>query len=101
MVRTQHFHCYSPGSIPGGELMSIKLHCMTKTKTKQDSPGGPVAKNPPTNAGDMGSIPAPGRFHLPWGGLSLCATTTEPVHSRAYALPLQRSHCKEKPRHCS
>ena len=28
--------------------------------------GGPVVKNPPANAGDMGSIPGPGRFHVPW-----------------------------------
>ena len=25
--------------------------------------GGLVVKNPPANAGDMGSIPGPGRFH--------------------------------------
>ena len=27
-------------------------------------PGGPVVKNLPANAGDMGSIPAPGRSHM-------------------------------------
>ena len=27
-------------------------------------PGGPVAKNSPANAGDIGSIPGPGRFHM-------------------------------------
>ena len=27
-------------------------------------PGGPVVKNPPANAGDVGSIPGSGRF--PW-----------------------------------
>ena len=26
----------------------------------RDSPGGPVVKNPPSNAGDMGSIPGQG-----------------------------------------
>ena len=30
-----------------------------------DFPGGPVVKNPFTNAGDSGSIPGPGRFHMP------------------------------------
>ena len=30
-------------------------------------PGGPVVKNPPANAGDTGSIPGPGRFHMPQG----------------------------------
>ena len=31
-----------------------------------DFPGGPVVKNPPANAGDRGSIPGPGRSHVPW-----------------------------------
>ena len=26
--------------------------------------GGSVVKNPPANAGDMSSIPDPGRFHM-------------------------------------
>ena len=30
-----------------------------------DFPGDIVDKNPPANAGDMGSIPGPGRFHMP------------------------------------
>ena len=34
-------------------------------KIKQDFPGGPVAKNLPANAGDMGLIPGPGRFYMP------------------------------------
>ena len=28
-----------------------------------DFPGGSVVQNSPANAGDMGSIPGPGRFH--------------------------------------
>ena len=32
----------------------------------QDSLAGAVDKNSPANAGDMGSIPSPGRFHMPW-----------------------------------
>ena len=31
----------------------------------QDLTGGTVAKNLPANAGDMGSIPGPGRLHVP------------------------------------
>ena len=31
----------------------------------QDIPGGSVVKNLPANAGDTGSIPGPGRFHMP------------------------------------
>ena len=34
-------------------------------KDRQDSSGGPVVKNPPANAGNIGSIPGPGRFHVP------------------------------------
>ena len=29
-------------------------------------PGGPVFKNPPANAEDMGSIPGLGRLHISW-----------------------------------
>ena len=31
----------------------------------RDFPGGAVVKNPPTNAEDTGSIPGPGRSHMP------------------------------------
>ena len=30
-----------------------------------DFPGGTMVKNLPANAGDMGSSPGPGRFHMP------------------------------------
>ena len=33
---------------------------------EQDFPGSTMVKNPPANAGDMGSIPGLGRFHMPW-----------------------------------
>ena len=32
----------------------------------QGFPDGAVVENPPANAGDMGSIPDPGRSHMPW-----------------------------------
>ena len=35
-------------------------------KQSQDFPGGAVVKNPPANAGDMGSSPGPGRSHMLW-----------------------------------
>ena len=31
-----------------------------------DFPGGAVVKNLPANAGDMGSLPGPGRSHMQW-----------------------------------
>ena len=44
-------------------------------KFKNGFPAGPVAKNPPANAGDTGLIPGLGRSHMPW---SLLARTTVP-----------------------
>ena len=35
-----------------------------KTTMRGDFPGGAVVKNPPANAGYMGSIPGPGRSHM-------------------------------------
>ena len=35
-----------------------------------DFPAGPVVKNLPTNARDLGLIPALGRFHMPQGNLT-------------------------------
>ena len=47
--------------------------------------GGSVEKNPPANAEDTGSIPGPGRPHMPWSNLirasqllSLCPKAREP-----------------------
>ena len=37
-----------------------------KKKECRDFPGGTVVKNPPANAGDMDSIPGPGRSHMLW-----------------------------------
>ena len=39
---------------------------LTDSKVEWDFPGGTVVKNPPANAGDMGSSPGPGRSHMPW-----------------------------------
>ena len=47
-----------------------KIQCSNTTiqvkRQIQDFPGGAVDKNPPASAGDMGSIPGAGRFHMPW-----------------------------------
>ena len=43
----------------------IKFNPFTKIKFR-DFPGGSVVKNPPANAGDMGSSPSPGRSHMSW-----------------------------------
>ena len=39
---------------------------IVKLKTVRDFAGGPVVKNPPANAGDMGSTPGLGGSHVPW-----------------------------------
>ena len=43
----------------------------------QDSPGGTVHKNLSASAGNMGLIPGPGRFHMPWSNQSPQGTTTK------------------------
>ena len=35
-------------------------------KSSWDFPGGAVVKNLPASAGEMASIPGPGRSHIPW-----------------------------------
>ena len=58
--------------------MDCTVHGVTKSQTQLsdfhfrshlvDFPGGPVAKNPPASAGDVGSIPGRElRFHMPQG----------------------------------
>ena len=75
----------------------------------QGSPGGPVVKNLPCNAGDTGLIPGPGRSHIPWGNqapapLNLLSGTQElqllspwEATTRTCVLHNKRSHCNEKP----
>ena len=47
----------------------------------RDFPGGPVVKNPPSNAGDVGSIPGRGtKIPHATGQLSPRAATTKPAH---------------------
>ena len=51
-------------------------------KTHRDFPGGTVVKNPPANAGDMGSSPGPGRSHMPQSNKA-CAPQLLSLRSRA------------------
>ena len=41
--------------------------------------GALVVKNPPANAGDMGSIPDGGRSHMPWSNWACAPQLFEPV----------------------
>ena len=70
-----------------------------------DFPGGPVVKSLPANAGDMGSIPGPERFHMLWGNktpasqpLSLCPRAQAPQQEKppqweAHTPQPERSPC--------
>ena len=40
-------------------------HCLSLKWGSEDFPGDPVVKNPPASPGDRGSIPGPGKFHMP------------------------------------
>ena len=73
-------------------------------------PGGTVVKNPPANAGDMGSSPGPVRSHMPQSNeahvpqlLSLRSRARTPqLLKPVYLEPVlrnKRSHHNEKPVH--
>ena len=50
-----------------GEIRTEKhftLRSMLNKIKSRDFPGGPVVKSLPANAGDTGSIPVWGRFHV-------------------------------------
>ena len=42
-----------------------------------------MVKNPPANTGDTGSIPGPGRSHMPWSN-KVCAPQLLSLRSRAH-----------------
>ena len=66
-------------SVVYGPLVSGLLGSRLKMQIPGDFPGGPVVKNPPCKAGDMGSIPGWGtKIAHATGQLSLCVATIEP-----------------------
>ena len=54
-----------------------------------DFPDGPVVKNLPANAGDMGLIPGVGRFHTSQSN-QVCEPQLLSPHSRAHALQQEK-----------
>ena len=48
-----------------------------------------MIKNPPANAGDMGSIPKLTRSHMLWIHLSLCTRTAEPCSATREAMSVR------------
>ena len=58
--------------------------CLLKLR-QRDFPGGTVDKNLPANARDIGSIPGPGRFHMP--------QATKLTHHNYWACALEPGSC--------
>ena len=48
-----------------GNSLLGNTYCSSEAGDRRGFPGGPVVKNPPANAGDMGSILVLGRSHMP------------------------------------
>ena len=71
---------------------------LTKNR-KGDFPGGPVAKNPPYNAGDPGSVPGWGiKILYSAGQLSLRAASPEPtLHNQRSCMMQGRSQVPPRP----
>ena len=66
-------------------------------KVALDVPGGPTVKNPPSSAGDMGSIPALGGFPVPGAAKTVRHNCRDCLPgSRA---PSKRSDCNGKHTH--
>ena len=79
---------------------------LVKKQTNLDFPGGTVDENSPANAEDMGSIPAPGRFHVTWSNYGsplprACALQQETPPREAWAPQLERSlHSQQLEKAC-
>ena len=95
-------HWYVPDT---SKLGTTRRAGQTRT-LRLDFPGSTVDKNPPSSAGDPGSIADLGRSHMWQSNLSPGVKTTEPAccNDKLESLgpvPLnKRSHRKEKPSHC-
>ena len=71
-----------------------------------DFPGGPVVKSLPASAGDTGSIPGSGAFHMLWGNLARALrvlsqrsrTRAPQLESSPYLLQLEKAHMLQQRR---
>ena len=71
-------------------MIEIALFTVAVVKKGGCFPDGPVVENAPANAGDIGLIPGPEIYHMPWAAKpvcpnywSLCSTTTEATVTRS------------------
>ena len=55
-----------PMNLPSAKIQYVNFKILQKKFIFRGFPGGAVVKNPPANAGDMGSSPGPGRSHMLW-----------------------------------
>ena len=81
--------------------------CQQPRISSADFPSGPVAESLPANSEDMGSIPGPRRFYMPWGQVSLWVPQLPrlravTIEARTHLEPMlckKSSHCSEKASH--
>ena len=64
LIQHTHTHTYVCVCIYINNLLVLGLTSICRKKVLENFPGGPIVKNLPSNAGDTGSIPGPGRFHM-------------------------------------
>ena len=53
-------------------VTEIALFTIAVVKKGGGFPGGAVVENAPAKAGDIGLIPGPGRYHMPWATKPVC-----------------------------
>ena len=113
------------GIVKGGKILFLKLLWFYSTelhpwnslkKWRQDVPGGPVVKNPPDNARNMGLVPGPGRPHMLQGNSAHVPQPLKLMSPRAHAPQQEKplrweaqarqlesvpAHCKHRKLECS
>ena len=86
-MRADDTGCFQMGHPKEGTAFhrtySAGKHGLNLIKRKHQDFPGPVVKNPPDNAGDMGSVPGPGTFYILQGTYSHV--------SRAHALQQEQA----------
>ena len=63
--KSMRYEFYLQGAYDSENQISVIISLHNKD-CLGDFPGGTLVKNPPANAGDMGSSPGPGRSYMLW-----------------------------------
>ena len=74
-------------SILIGTLLNFQC---TALQEARGFPGGAVVKNPPADAGEKGSIPAPGKFYMPRGSEAQVPNACRPQEKPHNEKPVHR-----------